>query len=152
MLTPTWFGRRYPRLADLEDFAWENRAVVELGPIPSGGLVLVAAPGFHTICLPAGLSPLDHIWQLAHELGHLVQHSGYTTAWAHDKQEAQANRWAARALIPEARVRAYKNACEDSFIAALSRHFEDIPLEDCPTRRLAGTIARYRLRALEEVA
>lgn len=125
---------------------------MERGPCGSAGLVLVEAPGFSVICLPEPLSPLEEAWYLAHELGHLVQHGGYTTDWAHDKQEAQASRWAACALIPEAAVRRHANASLDAFIAALSAHFEHLPLEDCPQRRLAAQIARIRLKAVEEVA
>ncbi len=69
------------------------------------------------------------------------------------KEENQAERWAACALIPESRIRAYGNASEDAMMAALSSHYEDLPLEDCPARRLAAKIARTRLHVLSlEVA
>ena len=152
MRQPSWFSRQYPSIRDMEAFAWDLRALVQRGPCGSAGLVLVEEPGFNVICLPDGLSPLEEAWYLAHELGHLVQHSGYTSEWAHDKQEAQASRWAALALIPEAAVRRHKNASLDAFIAALSAHYEHLPLEDCPQRRLAAHIARIRLKAVEEVA
>jgi len=95
---------------------------------------------------------LREVWLLAHELGHLVQHAGPRGELLYSKDEAQANRWAARALIPEKRVRAYANASLDAFIGALSAHYEDLPLEDCPARRLAAHIARIRLKAVEDVA
>jgi hypothetical protein len=47
----------------------------------------------------------------------------------------------------------YANASEDAMVAALSAHYEDLPLVECPQRDLAGYIASIRLRALrEEVA
>jgi len=151
MKSPSWFTHRYPSLADLEAHAWLLGALVERGPCGEAGVVFVDPPGFTTICLPEGLGPLDEMWQLAHELGHLIQHHGYTTELAHDKQEAQACRWAARALIPESAIRRHRNASMDAFIAALSAHYEEIPLMDCPQRRLAAEIAIIRLGAVEEV-
>jgi hypothetical protein len=69
------------------------------------------------------------------------------------KQEFRADVWAVCALIPFDRIQAHQNACEDAMIAALSAHFEDIPLTDCPVRRLAGRIAQIRLQTLStEVA
>jgi hypothetical protein len=151
MRNPSWFSRRYPDLSDLVGFAWEMRAVVVYGPIDEAGIVLMEPPAFTTICMPEGLGPLAQRWQLAHELGHLALHHGYTTPFAHDKQEAQACRWAARALIPAAAIRRHQNASVDAFIAALSAHHEEIPLVDCPQRRLAAEIALIRLGAVEEV-
>jgi hypothetical protein len=87
---------------------------------------------------------------MAHELGHLTLHGGYTSRWTHDRQEHQAHRWAARALIPEAAVQRYHNASVDAFVGALSKHYQDIPLRDCPERELAGTIARMRLLLVED--
>lgn len=95
---------------------------------------------------------LAAFWALAHELGHLVQHSGPRGELLHSKDEAQADRWAARALIPRARVKHHGNASMDAFIGALSAHYEELPLEDCPARRLAARIAQIRLRVVEEVA
>jgi len=152
MRNPSWFSRRYPTLLDLEEHAWALGAVVMRGAIPSAVIVFVPAPGFHVICLPMGLSQLEEVWQLAHELGHLVLHEGYGGEWARGRQEAAAMRWAAQALIPESAVRRHKNASQDSFIGALSAHYEDIPLHDCPQRRLAAEIATIRLKAVEEVA
>ena len=57
--------------------------------------------------------------------------------------------WAACALIPEARIRAHRNACLDAFVGALSAHFEDLPLTNCASRRLAGRIAKIRLKNME---
>ena len=151
MRNPPWFSRRYPRLADLEAYAWELRAVVMWGPCEAAGIVLLEPPGFSVICLPEGLGPLEESWQLAHELGHLRFHAGYTTGYAHDRQEAQASRWAAQALIPAAAIRRHQNASVDAFIGAMSAHYEDIPFEDCPQRRLAAEIALIRLDAVEEV-
>ena len=151
MRNPPWFSRRYPTLADLEAHAWDLRAVVMWGPCEVAGVVLVEPPGFSTVCLPEGLGPLAEIWQLAHELGHLRLHSGYTTPFAHDRQEAQASRWAARALIPASAIRRHQNASVDAFMAALSAHHEHLPLHDCPERRLAAEIALTRLGAVEEV-
>lgn len=94
--------------------------------------------------------PLEKAWALAHELGHLIRHCGYINPWSRSRQENQAERWAACALIPASAIRHHRNACEDSFIAALSKHYEDLPLRDCPQRKLAATIARIRLGVLQE--
>ena len=116
------------------------------------GIYLPCFRGVPVIILPFDAPPLEMTWLLAHELAHAVLHTGAKNEWSYSKGEAQANRWAARALIPEARIHAYANASLDAFIGALSAHYEDLPLEDCPARRLAAKIATYRLRALEEVA
>jgi hypothetical protein len=104
------------------------------------------------ILLPLRAGLLERCWLLAHELGHLHLHAGPRGALLEGRDEAAADRWAARALIPQARVLAYANASLDAFIGALSAHYEDLPLEDCPARRLAGRIASIRLRAVREVA
>ena len=104
--------------------------------------------GVPVILLPKGLGPLEECWELAHELGHLVQHVGPRGKLLFDKDERAANLWGAQALIPQSAVMRYRNACEDAFIGALSKHFEDIPPRDCDTRRLAAKIARFRLQAL----
>ena len=152
MRNPSWFSRRYPEIVDLEAHAWTLGAGVEYGPCSSAGIVFMKPPAFTVICIPKDLGPLATIWQLAHELGHLVLHEGYINDFSHDRQEAAASRWAARALIPEAAVRRYRNASLDAFIAALSAHYEHLPLHDCPQRRLAAVIATIRLKAVEEVA
>jgi Zn-dependent peptidase ImmA (M78 family) len=118
-------------------------------------------PAFHpgnedvgpSIFIPKTAGILEQFWMLAHELGHLLNHRGYINAMSRDRQESQAERWAACALIPFDRIAAYSNACEDAMIAALSAHYEDLPYEDCPARELAGKIARIRLESLaQEVA
>ncbi len=149
MPLPPWFGQRYPSFADLERLAERLGApvVVDGFPVP---VFLPASGGGPLIGLPADRAILEHHWNLAHELGHLVQHTGPLGPRARSKQEAQANRWAACALIPEAHIQHHRNACEDAFIGALSAHYEELPLEDCPSRRLAARIARFRLKALEE--
>ena len=104
------------------------------------------------ILLPQSAHGLRAYWSLAHELGHLVRHVGPRGELLNSKDEVQADQWAACALIPLARIQAYQNASPDAMIAALSAHYEDIPLIDCESRRLAGRIARIRLRALEEAS
>jgi Zn-dependent peptidase ImmA (M78 family) len=154
---PHWYGLHYPTIEDLEAYAWELGAKVVYG---NGNISKGAYfPAFEDYGIPAVLvvpnhsSHLAQIWSLAHELGHLVLHMGYTSPWTRAKQETQAERWAACALIPEARIRKYENASLDAFIAALSAHFEDLPLHDCPQRKLAGKIARIRLKSvIQEVA
>lgn len=100
------------------------------------------------ILLPKWVGLLRQAWLLAHELGHLTQHEGPKTVWTYGRDEAKADRWAACALIPEAAVRRHQNACEDAFMGALSRHYEDLPAHPCPSRRLAGRIASIRLGCL----
>lgn len=95
---------------------------------------------------------MERVYLLAHELGHLVQHSGPRGALLYAKDEHKADQWAVCALIPWDRIKNHANASLDAFIGALSAHYEDIPLEDCPQRALAAHIAMIRLRALKEVA
>jgi Zn-dependent peptidase ImmA (M78 family) len=145
----SWYGSRYPKWRDLERHAEALGAVVVENGAPKAAFIADPALGGPMILIPAGLSPLDRIWNLAHETGHLVQHTGPLPR-SKAKQEAQADRWAACALIPQARIRAHQNASEDAFIGALSAHYEEIPMEDCPARRLAAKIARVRLQALQD--
>ena len=146
---PKWYGKVYPKWEDLTDFAWDLGAVVLPGPIQTA----VFFPGsdweLPVIAIPQDAGPLAKAWALAHELGHLVQHAGPKGELSWSKNEAQANRWAACALIPEARVQAYRNASIDAFVGALSANYEDIPLMNCQSRRLAGRIAKTRLKYLE---
>ena len=149
---PSWFGRRYPLWNDLIGYVEGLGCLIGFADLGSQALFV---PGSQAeppvILLPHDQGLLGH-WLLAHELAHLRLHSGYTGPRSRDKQEAQAYRWAACALIPEARIRNHMNASEDAFIAALSVHYEDIPLESCGLRELAHTISRHRLKALLEVA
>lgn len=152
-MLPTWYGKRYPTLADLQLYAQNLGAEVTLAPIGEEALYV---PPFGqvpaVIILPRGLSPLRECWLLAHELGHLVQHSGPRGALLWSKDERAADHWAACALIPMAAVRRHQNASEDAFVGALSRHFEDLPSQNSPSRRLAGYIARVRLAVLMKEA
>ena len=149
---PRWFGQSYPSVEDLEIYAWDMDPVVQRGPI-SGALIAypVDPEDSVVIGLPSGLGILDESWVLAHELGHLALHRGYVSPWTMSRQETQAERWAACALIPESRIAAHANASLDAMIAALSAHYEDIPLRPCPSRRLAAKIGRARLKALPQI-
>lgn len=148
---PEWFGHQYPSRENLEDLAWALGGVVR--PCVVGCCYLpIPRDEFAVIGVPPGLGPLETIWILAHEVGHLLMHHGYISQWTTGRQENQAARWAAAALIPMARIQAHENASLDAFIGALSAHYEAIPLEACPLRELAAQIASHRLRALQEVA
>lgn len=148
---PAWYGERYPTLEDLEAFAWDLGASVVFGPVPHG----IYFPGWPdqgeppVIGIPRDAGPLERVWTLAHELGHLTQHAGPKGDLLWGKNEAQANRWAACVLIPEARIQAHSNASLDAFVAALSAHYGGLPPNNCPARRLAGKIARIRLSTLK---
>ena len=149
---PDWYGLSYPTWEDMETYAWNLGAVVTFGPVAKG-VFYPPVPALDiqaVIGIPQGSGPLAQIWSLAHELGHLVQHTGPKGELFWSKNEAQANRWAARAVIPEERIQAHRNASLDAFVGALSAHFEDLPLIGCNPRRLAGKIARIRLKILEE--
>lgn len=151
MNMPSWFGTHYPSIEDLKELANQLGAGVGEADIPCG-LYHPNIEGQKVIIIPSKGNILESAWFLAHEIGHLIQHSGPKGQMCHGKEEAQANRWAACALIPEQRIRMYGNACLDSMIGALSANYEDIPFQDCPTRELAAKIAGYRLMALQEVA
>ncbi len=148
---PIWYGLRYPTLEDLEAYAAEMGAVVLHGGIGDRAFCHLAQGPDDTsvIGLSDGFSPLEAMWNFAHELAHLALHLGYVSPWTRDRQEAQAKRWAACALIPEARIRAYRNACQDALIAALSANFEDVPMMDCSLRVLAAEIAGWRLKSMD---
>ena len=151
---PAWYGVRYPTLENLEAFGWDLGASVVYGRI-SNGIYFPSNDDYGIpaiLAIPDHSSPLAKIWSLSHELGHLVLHLGYTSPWTRAKQETHADRWAACALIPRARILEHGNASLDSSIGALSAHYEDLPLENRQVRRLAGKIAHMRLRALKEVA
>lgn len=153
MQNPAWFSRRYPTFSDFEDLAQAYGALIGIGDCPGAlfvppGVVEENSPPLLLIPEESGL--LERMWFLAHELAHLQMHSGAPCATRAAKVEAQADRWAAEALIPEAAVRRYRNASVDAFIAALSAHYEGIPTSNCPARRLAGTIARIRLSLVED--
>jgi hypothetical protein len=149
---PAWYGHRYPTWDDFEALAWDLGATVVKGPVSKGAFFAAGLrPGAPAVVvIPQDYGPLEQIWSLAHELGHLVQHTGPKGKMFHRKSESQANRWAAKALVPEARIMIHQNACTDAIIAALSVHYEDIPFINCPTRRLAAKIAKIRLKILEE--
>lgn len=148
-----WYGVRYPTLEDLEAYAWDLGSIVVFSNRQKG----IYFPPDTEAGAPAVLGIPDHssmlakAWSLAHELGHLVLHLGYASPWTRAKQETQAERWAAGGLIPEARIQKHGNACTDSMIAALSAHYEDLPLIDCDARRLAGKIAKIRLATIKGV-
>lgn len=145
-----WYGRRYPNIEDLESMAERLGAVVVYGAVPTA--FLFRAEEGPIIGMPEDVGPLERVWLLAHELGHLARHEGPRGVMLHGKDESQADRWASQALIPESAVKRYRNASMDAFIGALSKHYEDIPFNDCPQRRLAARIAAIRLKILEEVA
>jgi len=151
MCSPKWFGKRYPCIQDLEAFAHSLGIAVGYADIPIG-LYFSSIDGVPAIVVPSNVGLLEMVWTLAHELGHAMHHAGPKGERCHGKEESQASLWAARALIPESRVKIHGNASLDAFIGALSAHYEDIPLEDCPARRLAAQIAKIRLRAVQEVA
>lgn len=150
--SPAWYGRRYPTWDDLLTFAESLGCVVGHAEIGDHGVFIAGQAHEPPVILIRNGNGLAAFWVLAHELGHLAQHAGPRGELLHSKDEAQADRWAARALIPRARVKHHGNASMDAFIGALSAHYEELPLEDCPARRLAARIAQIRLCAVEEVA
>ena len=144
-----WYGKRYPMLQDLEAFAESMGALVAYGVFPAA--FLPEGDGGPIIFIPSSANGLERIWLLAHEIGHLLRHSGQPP-YMKGKQEFAADVWAARALLPCERIQAHGNACPDAFIGAISAHYEDLPLIDCPARRLASQIAQIRLGSLEDVS
>lgn len=144
---PEWYGISYPSWRDLEVYAESLGSPVVVNRTPIPAFIRDASLGGPMILIPSGLSPLESIWDLAHEVGHAVAHEGPRNG-SKRKQEVQANRWAACALIPWGRIQEYQNACLDVFIGALWKHYEEFPFEDCPARRLAARIAKYRLEAM----
>jgi len=146
-MQPAWYGRRYPTLDDLEQLALDLGTPVSWGRYKAPAC-LWDLDGPLVIFVPAYTGTLARAWGLAHELGHLCLHHGPIHYMA-DKHEAEADTWAARALIPDDRVRHHANASVGTLMAALWRHYEEFPPADCPKRRLAGRIARTRLGCLE---
>lgn len=150
MTLPDWYGCKYPTLLDLEDSAHELDVPVLYGKCPKPAMMW-DSDGPLCIIVPDYSGNLARCWAVAHELGHLVLHHGPVSKFLRDKREEEANAWAARALIPAVRIRHHQNASIGTFIAALSRHFQEIPTHDDPLRRLAAVIAQARLRHLKEV-
>jgi hypothetical protein len=159
MYTPSWYGERYPTEIDLVSCAEAIGAWVALRPLPAAAYISAVLGAPPIIFVPNQRGPLATAWGLAHELGHLCQHSGPPILTDGDsapslhlvrsKNEHQANKWAACALIPDARIRHYGNASIDAFMAALSANYEDLPPADCPQRALAHKIAQHRLNAIK---
>lgn len=145
---PAWFGRHYPSLEELEQHALDLGAPVHYGSYKAPAC-LWDMDGPLVIFVPAYSGVLARAWGVAHELGHLCLHHGPIHYMA-DKHEAEADAWAAKALIPEARVRHYRNASVGSFIGALHRHYQEIPPENVGIRALAARIALTRLNLLRE--
>ena len=150
---PGWFGLRYPSFDDLVEYATSLGCRGGRADIGDNGLFIAGGPEPPVILLPLDKSPLRDMWILSHEIGHLVKHPcGPKGELTYSRDEWRANRWAACALIPESRIMLHQNACPDAFIGALSAHYEDLPLHNCPARKLAGMIAAYRIRSLEVCA
>ena len=152
-MLPVWYERKYPSFNDLESFAGTLGALVGVVEVPGAlyvpaGAVQDESPPL--IMIPESAGTLERLWLLAHEVGHLAMHFGSASPARASKVEAQADRWAARALIPEAAVQRYKNASVDAFIGALSKHYEDLPLANCRAREVAGIIAGIRLSMVED--
>ena len=145
---PEWYGWKYPSEDDLVDFGDEKAALVIWYPGRVAAFLPETESEAAAIFVPQRGGNLSRCWVLAHELGHLVQHSGPRGEMLWGKDERQADRWAACAMIPEEAVVRYRNACVDSFIAALWAHYENFQFEDCPSRSLAGRIAGIRLACL----
>jgi hypothetical protein len=155
---PDWYGESYPTEGDLVACAEAIGARVALRPLPAAAYIPATLGAPPVIFVPSQHGPLATAWALAHELGHLCQHSGPPLLadggdapgmrLVRSKSEHQADRWAACALIPEARIRHHLNASVDAFMAALSANYEDLPPADCPQRALAHRIAGHRLGAL----
>lgn len=149
MELPDWYGKKYPTISDLEAYAEQLGAVVIWTSARFACYRAEDDDESPAIFIPKDSGPLEISWRLAHELGHLTLHTGPKTPLGHRQGEARASRWAACALIPEARIKAHSNASEDSMIAALSCHFEDLPFRPTPQRKLAKQIASIRLSCLE---
>ena len=158
-MKPSWYAKRYPTLDDLVDFAASLGAHTHFsGKISTAAFVSeeddgngwagAARPITSIILIPSQKGPLASAWGLAHEIGHLCLHAGPGGSPSWSKDETQANRWAACALIPAARIKKYNNASIDSFMGALSANYELLPMHDCLARDLAHKIARFRLDAL----
>ena len=99
VVLPPWYGVRYPRVDDLESYAWTLRGTVERGPLQGLAACTFFDDGITVIELDSAFGILEEHWQLAHEIGHLVLHCGYISPWTKDRQEWQAKLFAACALI-----------------------------------------------------
>ena len=143
-----WYGQTYPSETDLTNLAEDLGACVLFGRYRSAAFVYPVLDTPPMLIVPTQHGPLATIWGLAHELGHLRRHGGPGNVHQNRCNERQANHWAACALIPQARIDFHQNACMDTFLLALSTHYEPLPKRDCPARRFAARIAQYRLDAL----
>ena len=131
-------------------FAESLGAVVVSAYLPTSGYAPAQCGLPPIIYIPNQHGPLKTIWELAHEIGHLCKHSGFKNKLFWSKDEAQADRWAACALIPRARIDHHENASIDGFMAALSANYEPLPPHNCEVRDLAHQIAKIRIDALEQ--
>ena len=154
-MNPKWYGHSYPSFEDLVRAAEDLECRVTSADTGEEAVFFPPDPERQeppVIVLPVHVGHLRLCWLMAHELAHLVMHSGPKGPFTYRRDEQRAHRWAACALIPEDRIRMYGNASTDAMIAALSANFEDIPMKACQLRALAAEIASHRLRALKEVA
>ena len=145
---PAWYGVRYPHLDDLEDHALRLGTAVKFGNFPAPAC-LWDGTGPLVIFVPNYSGNLARVWALSHELGHLTLHHG-PIRHSHSRHEAEADSWAVRALIPEARIQCHQNASVGSFMAALWRHYQEYGQADDGVRRLAARIAYTRLGCMQE--
>lgn len=141
-----WFGSRYPTLEDLEGVALKQGAPVLYGPCEAPA---AAWDDLGPLCIfiPGYRGRLAKCWGISHELGHIVLGHG-PLPHSNANHEFEADKWAAQALIPESRIRAYRNATLSGFIKALLRHYAS---EDEAVRMLAARIAHARLAAIQDM-
>jgi len=108
MLCPGWYGIRCPSYEELVIAAEQMGALVTW--VDTGGEGICIAGAGHeppVIVVPAGPECVCAAWVLAHEIGHLVHHLGALGEHQHAKGESTADRWAARALIPNGIIQTY---------------------------------------------
>lgn len=141
-----WFGQTYPTLPELENLAIKLGAPVFYERTRQPFLQW-DRKGPLCIIVPQYKGTLARSWAIAHELGHLVLEHGPLGDHLEDPREIEADDWASCALIPAARVQAYKRPSAKGFVNALNKNIQQVTPG---IESLAWRIAFTRLRALEE--
>jgi len=81
----------------------------------------------------------------------MVTHSGPPpTKELWETQEAEADRWASCALIPEAKIRMYNNPTLSGFMACIRKYYVQERSDWDHLKMLAARISHARLRALRD--
>lgn len=150
-----WYGERCPTFEEMEAVALNLGVQVAIHPDFDVPRYLWDEHGDPwVICIPSQFGPLARLWALAHELGHIICHGDPPIdREQHRTQEAEADEWAACALIPGSVFEEGGTPTPHHLVYFLRKHYQAFTTQkDDRVRALAYRIAFTRMKAMEEVA